>query len=118
MLHCNMTTSTTLQLGLDDLLADLMHARRQGELGRLALLAYCEVRCWARQAGEVELAEHSTTIFTEHPHDSREDFLNQVDDLIAELMLVKRKFLETTALAGLPTPQVAASQAGQPHQYN
>jgi hypothetical protein len=118
MLHCNMTTSTTLQLGLDDLLADLMHARRQGELGRLALLAYCEVRCWARQAGEVELAEHSTTIFTEHPHDSREDFLNQVDDLIAELMLVKRKFLESSTLPGLTLPHPPMSNAGHTQQYN
>jgi len=85
MLRCTMITSTSLQLGLDDLLADLVHARRHGELGRLALLAYCGVRCWARQAGEAEVAERSTTLFTEQPSISRDAFLSQMDGLIAEL---------------------------------
>jgi len=80
-----MITSTSLQLGLDDLLADLVHARRHGELGRLALLAYCGVRGWARQAGEAAVAERSTTLFTEHPCISRDAFLAQMDGLIAEL---------------------------------
>lgn len=85
MLHCNMTTSLSIQLGLEDLLADLHHARRHQELGRLALLAYCEVRSWARQAGEAGIAEHSTQIFTQDPCVSKEAFLAKVDLLITAL---------------------------------
>ncbi len=85
MLRCNMTTSLSIQLGLEDLLADLHHARRHQELGRLALLAYCEVRSWARQAGETEISEHSTQIFTQDPCVNKDDFLAKVDLLIAAL---------------------------------
>jgi hypothetical protein len=80
-----MNTIDSLLLGLDDLLADLQHARRSGELGRLALLSYCEVRTWARQAGEDRVANHSRNMFTEQPHISREAFLSEVDSLIMEL---------------------------------
>jgi hypothetical protein len=86
MLQCNMTTSTApLQLGLEDLLGDLQHARRIGDMGRLALLAYCEVRRWARQAGEAELADRSTELITRHPHASRDQFMEQIDGLILAL---------------------------------
>jgi len=64
------TKATPLQIGLDNLLADLDQARSGQDLGKLALLVYCEVRCWARQAGETAIAEHSTTMFTAQPHDS------------------------------------------------
>jgi hypothetical protein len=74
-----------LQLGLDDLLGDLRHARRTGDLGRLALLGYCEVRRWARLAGEQRLAELSSALMTHTPHLDRDQFLAQVDSLIAEL---------------------------------
>ena len=94
MLQCNMNAASTLQLGLDDLLVDLRHARRGDDLGRLALLAYCEVRRWARKAGELELAEHSSLMFTGHPHASRGAFLAHIDDLIGELDQVRTKFLE------------------------
>jgi hypothetical protein len=85
MLHCNMNLQMSLQLGLDDLLAELQHARRRGDLGRLALIAYCDVRRWARRAGERSLADHSAAMFTEQPHASREAFLEQVDSLVSEL---------------------------------
>jgi hypothetical protein len=85
MLHCTMGTTTSLQMGLDDLLADLRHARRTGELGRLALLAFCDVRSWARQAGLTDVAEHSLAMFADQPHTSREAFLTQIDGLILEL---------------------------------
>jgi len=98
MLRCNMTASLSLQLGLDDLLADLQHARRCNELGRLALLAYCDVRCWARQAGEKDVADHSTAIFTEHPHASREDFLEQVDHLISELQRARPRVMDSESI--------------------
>ena len=86
MLHRNMNTpSTRLQLGLEDLLGDLQYARRSGDLGRLALLSYCEVRRWARLAGKQALAERSSELITLCPHASRDEFLKQVDGLIVEL---------------------------------
>ncbi len=86
MLHCNMNASgVSLQLGLEDLLGDLQFARRNDDLGRLALLAYCEVRRWARMAGEQELAKHSLEIVNSIPHASREEFIARVDELIVEL---------------------------------
>jgi len=92
MLHCNMNTSSIpLQLGLDDLLGDLRYARRVADLGRLALLAYCEVRRWARMAGEQELAEHSSDLIAHSPHASREEFLAEVDELIVELEQVRSR---------------------------
>ncbi len=87
MLHCNMTNS--MYLGLDDLMHDLYQARRDSDLGKLALIAYCDVRCWARQAGEFAIAERSTAMFTEQPHASREEFLNQIDQLMGELTKAK-----------------------------
>lgn len=95
-----MIISTSLQLGLDDLLADLVYARRHGELGRLALLAYCEVRCWARQAGEPAIAERSTLMFTEHPCTSREAFLSEMDSLIADLELLRTRYFSQAAPSG------------------
>lgn len=86
MLHCTMTHSNApLQLGLEDLLGDMVHARRNGDMGRLALLAYCEVRRWARQAGEDGLADRSTALITRHPHANRDQFMEQIDGLINEL---------------------------------
>jgi hypothetical protein len=86
MLRRNMNASPPLlQLGLEDLLGDLRHARKRGDLGRLALLAYCEVRRWARLAGEQELADHSAGLITQAPLTSRDEFLTHVDRLILEL---------------------------------
>ena len=80
-----MTLSKTLQLRLDDVLAELVHARRQGDLGRLALIAYCEARRWARDAGKSALAELASEMITRSPHSSREAFLRQIDALIDEM---------------------------------
>ena len=77
--------SLPLQLGLEDLLGDLRYARRSADLGRLALLAYCEVRRWARMAGDKDLAARSSAMITRARPANREEFLAQVDDLIAEL---------------------------------
>jgi len=86
MLRCNMSaTPLPLQLGLEDLLGDLRHARKRGDLGRLALLAYCEVRRWARLAGEQQLAERSAGLITRSPLTSRDEFLGHVDGLILDL---------------------------------
>jgi hypothetical protein len=73
-----------LELGLDDLLGDLRFARRRGDLGRLALLSYCEVRRWTRMAGCQVLAEHSSEMVT-NAAPASEDFLARIDSLIAEL---------------------------------
>ena len=92
MLHCNMTTfNPSLQSGLEDLLGDLNYARRSDDLGRLALLAYCEVRRWARVAGEPALAQLSMDLFNQHPHTNREAFISEVDVLIAELTLAGKR---------------------------
>ena len=87
MLHCNMDTRRVMnsQWDLDDLLADLHHARRRADLGRLAFVAYCDVRRWARGAGREGLAEQASRIVTESPHQSRQEFLAQIDQLIASL---------------------------------
>jgi hypothetical protein len=92
MLHRSMSTnSITVKLRLDDVLGDLQHARRTGNIGRLALLAYCEVRRWARIAGEQELAEHSTDLVMKSPHSTRDEFLSGVDSLIEELQSARSR---------------------------
>jgi hypothetical protein len=107
MLHCNKGDVVTLQLSLEDLLADLRHARRSGDLGRLALIAYCDVRRWARQAGESGIAERSAAMFTEQPHASREAFLEQVDRLISELAQIQASFVEPWSIQASPGVEAA-----------
>jgi len=108
MLHCNMNPASTLQLGLEDLLADLHHARRIGDLGRLALVAYCEVRRWARAAGRPALAEHAAAMITDTPHASREAFLLQIDALVAELEQLQRLSAATATEAPDQSPSSTA----------
>ena len=110
MLHCNMTSIAALQLGLDDLLADLRHARRGGDLGRLALLAYCEVRRWARSAGEADVAQHAAEMITASPHASRAEFLEHIDDLIHELEEVRpRLAVDSSSFGNLGSAGRAAA---------
>jgi len=115
MLQRTMSTSTSLQLCLDDLLADLRHARRRGDLGRLALIAYCDVRRWARQAGEFAVAEHSTAMFTDVPLASREAFLQQVDSLVLELEQVQSRYLEAVPNVIALRPYLPASLQATRH---
>jgi hypothetical protein len=85
MLLCTMSPSAeSLRLGLEDLLGDLTHARRTGDLGRVALLVYCELRRWARQADMPRLADHANVLFLGAPYADRAAFLAEVDALIAE----------------------------------
>ena len=70
---------------LDDLLADLYHARKRGDLGRLAFVAYCDVRRWAREEGRTVMADQAAGLITESPHVDRDDFLDRIDNLIAQL---------------------------------
>jgi len=105
MLHCNMNTPITIQLGLEDLLGDLHHARRTRELGRLALLAYCEVRGWARQAGKPDLAESAARMFTEDPCASKDEFLEKIDRLIMTLEQHQQAYQQSSARH--PRPEAA-----------
>lgn len=80
-----MNIDERLKLALEDVLADLWHARRAGDIGRLALLSYCDVRRWARIAHHQALAAHSQELILSSPHPDRQDFLSAVDRLIAEM---------------------------------
>lgn len=96
MLHRNMINDSRLSLALDDLLADFQHARRSDDLGRLALLAYCEARRWAREAAEPELAELSSTFVTGGPKSSRQAFLAQIDELVCGLEAAQARLHQAT----------------------
>jgi hypothetical protein len=101
MLHCNMNhLPDPLQLSLEDLLGDLQHARRHQDMSRLALLAYCEVRRWARQAGEEALAERSAELITRSPPASRDQFMHDVDELMAQLQQVHARIIGTASSVG------------------
>jgi len=106
MLHRTMNAVVT-QMALDDLLADLWHARRTGDLGRLAFVTYCEVRRWARGAGETALAEHASEMIIASPHASRARFLEEVDALIRELESLQPKFRKSAQSSGAAMPGMA-----------
>jgi hypothetical protein len=93
MLHCNMEFAMNMNShwDLDDLLADLHHARKHDDLGRLAFVAYCDVRRWARDAGKTVLADQAARLITESPHSSRDVFLEQIDLLIHELETLRTR---------------------------
>jgi len=76
--------SEGLRLGLEDLAGEVAYARRRHDLGRLALLCYCEIRRWARSAGECRLAEISGDLIAGPPAGDRDAFLHRVDVVIAE----------------------------------
>ena len=97
MLHCNMNESINIQLGLEDLLGEMHFARRNGELGRLALLAYCEVKGWARIAGKSDLADNALRMFSDNPCTSKEAFIRGIDNLIATLELHELEYQRVNA---------------------
>jgi hypothetical protein len=102
MLHCTMETlSDSLLLGLDDLVADVSHARRREDLGRLALLFYCDLRPWARCAGAERLAELTWALSTRAPPSSRASFLQRIDIVIQELEDICRWAGKTTTAESL-----------------
>ncbi len=86
----------SLQLGLEDLLGEMHFARRSGDLGRLALLAYCEVRRWARVAGEQVLADQSSGLIHNSPHADRDEFIARIDALIDELEQARVRVVRRT----------------------
>lgn len=97
MLQCNMTNNLDNQLVLEDLLADLHYARKHDDLGRLALLAYCEVKGWARRAGKPDVADQALQMFAENPCLSKDGFLAGIDCLIATLELHDNEYQRTQA---------------------
>ena len=97
MLQCNMNHSIDTQLALEDLLGDLHFARKHDQLGRLALLAYCEVKGWARRAGKPDVADKALQMFSENPRRSKAEFLEEIDKLIATLELHENEYRRTNA---------------------
>lgn len=91
MLHCTMNPELTasLRLDLEDVLGNLQHARRSGDLGRLALLTYWDVRKWARWAHRETLAKRASELVTMRPHPNRRAFLTIVDEVIDELERIR-----------------------------
>jgi hypothetical protein len=85
MLQCNMNQEHHLQRCLEDLLADIRQARGAEDPRRLVFLAYCEVRRWAREAGQPALADRVSEIVTGDAPNNRATFMHQIDNLIAEL---------------------------------
>jgi hypothetical protein len=85
MLQRNMTNGAATRLALEDLLAALWHAKRAGDVGRLAHLGCCEVQRWARARRDDVLAAHARALLTDCPYQSREDFMFAIDRLIAEV---------------------------------
>ena len=79
------TSSVSLKNGLDDILRDLRFFRKTGDVGRLALLTYCDVRRWAREAGAQELAMHSTALVNDSSRLGHEEFVAAIDELIVGL---------------------------------
>lgn len=106
MLHCTMVAPIDIQLALEDLLAELHFARRNDQLGRLALLAYCDTKAWARRAGKPDLADTALKMFSETPSVSKEAFLQGIDDLIAMLELHEREYRRTTVHCTPHSPQL------------
>jgi hypothetical protein len=81
----NPDTTASLRFRLEDLAAEIAHARRRRDLGHLAALCYCEVRPWARHAGESRLADLSWALCIQQLPLDRTVFLAQIDCLIEEL---------------------------------
>jgi hypothetical protein len=87
--HKSHTVASSLQLELDDVLGSMQHARRSGDLGRLVLLTYWEVRKWARFAHRDALAALAADVVNRQPFASRNDLLALVDQVIGELELIR-----------------------------
>jgi len=92
-----MTHSNDIQLELEDLLANMRFARKHNELGRLALLAYCEVKGWARRAGKPDVADKALQMFSQCPHLTKQEFIEDINSLIARLALHEQEYQRTNA---------------------
>jgi hypothetical protein len=74
-----------MQLRLEDLGAEIAHARKHADLGHLAALCYCQVRPWARSVGEQQVADLAWDLSIQALPLNRSAFLARIDRLIAAL---------------------------------
>lgn len=65
-----------------ELVADLLFARECEQLGKLALLAYCDVKRWARETGRSDVAEMSVRLVSESASMDKQTFLRGIDGLL------------------------------------
>ena len=79
-----MVAAVQLQTALENVLGELQEARRNGDLGRLAAVSFCDLKRWARMAHDELLAQQSLELVLNCPHRSREAFLNEADTLIRD----------------------------------
>jgi len=84
MLQRNMTHSD-VQLSLEDILGALWHARRSGDIGRLARVGCSDVQRWARARREDALVARARALLTDCPYRNRDEFMFAIDRLIAEV---------------------------------
>jgi hypothetical protein len=100
-----MTNSVDNQLALEDLLADLNFARKHDQIGRLALLAYCDAKGWARWAGKHDVAAKALEMFSQSPYHTKHEFLEDINNLIATLEVHEEQYVRANACFFLnPTP--------------
>jgi hypothetical protein len=98
MLHCTMKRlSDTLRTGLEDVLAQLRHARRSDDLSRLASICFTDARRWALLAGHRGLAARAGAIVLDRPHASRASLQDRIDSLVADLEELYREETEVAA---------------------
>ncbi len=106
-----MTKQLTIQLALEDLLVDLHFARKHEQLGRLALLAYCDVKRWARLAGKADVADMAVRMFACKPSPNREDFLRDIDQILASLQAHETRY-DPGVSAQSPSGDISRQWAG------
>jgi hypothetical protein len=92
-----MTNSIDSQLALEDLLADLNFARKYDQIGRLALLAYCEAKGWARWSGKRDVADKALEMFSQSPYNTKQEFLEDINNLIATLEIHEKEYVRANA---------------------
>lgn len=80
-----MGTPLTIKQALEPVLADLRYARKHEQVGKLALLVYCDVKRWARHAGKGDVADLVMRMFSESSCKSKGDFLQDIDELLGSL---------------------------------
>jgi hypothetical protein len=92
-----MTNSIESQLALEDLLADLHFALKHDQIGRLALLAYCETKGWGRLSGKHDVADRALEMFSQSPYNTKQEFLEDINKLIATLEVHEKEYVRANA---------------------
>jgi hypothetical protein len=92
-----MTNSIESQLALEDLLADLNFALEHDQIGRLALLAYCEAKGWGRWSGKHDVADRALEMFSHCPYNTKQEFLEDINNLIATLEVHEKAYVRANS---------------------